>query len=973
MPQVAVAVAGWVSSAIVAVSAPILGVAAAGTIGGAVFTGIASLGGAFGLASAIGAWATVASISSLASRPKIGSGGGQVPLKLDPNAPIPVVLGRSATGGYLIYRSGFEAKNKQLGLISCLSTGPVQAIESFLANDVPVNFSGVYPTASGGQWSGKMRQWRRLGDQSESAYSVNPPYSAALPGWTSAHMTTGYATALWVNEYDAKAFPTGLPRGLWIVQGEKFYDPRKDSTFPGGLGSHRLNDPLTWQWTQNPYIMALGWILGRYHNGKKVWGLGIASGGIDWAAFIDGANIADANSWTAGGVVTTADSKLDVLVEILRAGAGYPVARGGQFSCLVSAPKAVVYAITASDIIGDISIQTSQSRRERINTVIPTYRSEANRWQMVQAASVSAASYVLADSNEVRTKEQVYGLCQNVNQAAQLAAYDLVDARENLIINLVAKPRLLNVRVGEAVTITVEELGLSGQKCIVLSRAFDPNSLQVSLTLRSETDAKHAFALGKTGVAPPAPSLGAYDPSSMAAPGAGAWASIGGTVTNGTSSLPAVIVTGAVDDPNALHVIIEYRPSSSPVYRLWAEGPVATTRVEITGLAAGTAYIVAVSYRSVRGVVGARLELGAVVTGGLGVDQIGGLGPGDINNALVVPAAVNRLRYSRWEAGVLTGWAVYDPTARNPTLTNFWPNGYLGRYPARLGGTASAANQAVVLFTAPAFRFAVKAGERLSVQALVEAQNGAGQVELTFYDASGASLGTLAAFSVAANSSFGTQGQGFVTVPANAVAAAFAFNIYTLGAGAFVFSLAQPMVSAATASQTAHPAWVAGSDAAAGADVTGQNIAAGFSGQGALATQSQVTTTFLATGAASAVVAVEATNNTTISTSTESTATQLTHTSSGGKFILHAYALCQVPFGNNLGLTLLLYRNGILINTASDLLINGFSSGTSAIFYDFPAIGTHVYTLKALGSANSNTGAQLLTSRLYSMELRQAG
>jgi hypothetical protein len=605
-------------------------VAAFTTAAVSIGTGTIALSGALGIGAAVSAWSTVASVVSLASRPKIPqASGGQVSLKLDPQAPIPVALGRTATGGYIIYRAGFGPKNKHLAIISALSTGPIQAIEDFYANDIQCTFTSTSagPTTTSGQWTNKMRQFRLLGATSDAAYDLAvPPFEAELPGWTSAHKTTGFATSLWVNEFDSGRYPTGLPRGLWVVQGEKFYDPRLDSTYPGGSGSHRLATPSTWAYTENPYIMALGWILGRFHNSKKVWGCGVAASGIDWVSYVDGANVADANAWKAGGVVTTADDKWSVLTAILQAGGGVPVARGGQVSCLVSTPKTSVYSIASTDVIGEVSIQTSMPRRNRINKVVPKYRSEANRWQIVAADAVTNSTYLTEDASEVRSKEVEYSLVQQVNQAAQLAAYDLANAREGLTMTVTCKPRLLNVRVGEAVTITLDELGLSGQKCIVLGRSFDPASLQVSLTLRSETDAKHAYALGKTGTAPPSPSLTAYDPSTIAAPAAGTWTATGGTINNGTIAQPAILVTGAADDVNAQSVIVEYRPAASATYRLWAEGPASSTNFEITGVAASSSYVVAVSYRSIRGVVGSRIELAAVTTGTLTSGTVAGQG-----------------------------------------------------------------------------------------------------------------------------------------------------------------------------------------------------------------------------------------------------------------------------------------------------------------------------------------------------------
>lgn len=44
------------------------------------------------------------------------------------------------------------------------------------------------------------------------------------------------------------------------VRGRKVYDPRKDSTQVGGIGTHRLADPSTWEWSDNPSLCLADWI-----------------------------------------------------------------------------------------------------------------------------------------------------------------------------------------------------------------------------------------------------------------------------------------------------------------------------------------------------------------------------------------------------------------------------------------------------------------------------------------------------------------------------------------------------------------------------------------------------------------------------------------------------------------------------------------------------------------------------------------
>ena len=77
----------------------------------------------------------------------------------------------------------------------------------------------------------------------------------AAQGITYTDTLAGYA-------YSVLAMPTRSFDGQLNVSGRlygrKVYDPRKDST-AGGSGSHRLADPTTWEWTDNPSLCLADW------------------------------------------------------------------------------------------------------------------------------------------------------------------------------------------------------------------------------------------------------------------------------------------------------------------------------------------------------------------------------------------------------------------------------------------------------------------------------------------------------------------------------------------------------------------------------------------------------------------------------------------------------------------------------------------------------------------------------------------
>ncbi|WBO21985.1 hypothetical protein [Sphingomonas abietis] len=143
------------------------------------------------------------------------------------------------------------------------------------------------------------------------------------------------------------------------------------------------------------------------------------------------------------------------------------------------------------------------------------------------------------------------------------------------------------------------------------------NGSGITYTIVSETDGKHAFALGQTGVAPPTASI-AYDPS-VDAPSADAWTINGTTLTAGGVSVPAIEVDGAVEEPSVSSVLFDIRlhVAGQDDVDGWesvsVDDPTVTRKVFNT-VTQNTAYDVGIRY-ILRGVPSDRLILGPATAG----------------------------------------------------------------------------------------------------------------------------------------------------------------------------------------------------------------------------------------------------------------------------------------------------------------------------------------------------------------------
>jgi hypothetical protein len=661
--------------------------ASAVTVVSAASTFIAAVGGLTLTAGGLGAGITVAglakvgmaaySVYNMLKKPKAASGSpSPVAFKADPNAYISFVAGGPvAVGGNIVHGQTTGAKNKYLVYLTALSHGgPVHSISQQLVDDVGVAYGADQGQGATGTFLNRMWQRTAVGLMAGTFLALTATGSKDTPGdhgghpaeWNNTHVGVGIAQSIWCLEADPAKFPA-IPKPTWIVRGGPVYDPRQDSTFPGGVGAQRWNDRNTWSTdgNQNPFLQALTFAIGHVYNGIRVGGVGMPIKGIDRPAFAYAANIADANGWKIAWTWNTGMRKWDVLAAMLQAGGGQPLVRGGMLSCSVEAPRVSLGEITDADIRGEFSVTGSANVRVRMNTLIPRAKSPDHKWAIMPYGEVTASTYVDEDGGIIRPREVEYEAVNGgTPQLRQLCAYDLANLREGLTATIPLAAKFLRYRAGDCLTVNAPTTLMNGQKVVILKREFDAQARKCLLTVRSETDAKHAWALGQTNVPPPSPALTGRDGLVVEAPAPAAWGIEPGAVPGGAggigggTSVPIIVVNpsdpeGAhVDDPAAESIVVRYRrvglnPATGLVYPwVYEEFPATSEKLEVKGLAPNIAYELEMAYR-VRGIVGAYRSYGIVTTADLVATGALYLGTGptrkpaaDIITALFDPSGV---------------------------------------------------------------------------------------------------------------------------------------------------------------------------------------------------------------------------------------------------------------------------------------------------------------------------------------------
>lgn len=529
--------------------------------------------------------AITAAMSAL--QPQVGAAGRPGEWLLSPDGPIPFAAGRVGVAGSAVDIDTFGPDLMYKGFVTVLSgAGPIDGFESFRGDDEFVTFdaSGKAITS---QWKGEMWLKRSLGAQPD--FALSPPTglknNAVMPGWTASRRLSGKACDMLVLGENSKgtAYPTGEVKPLRVFRGLRVWDPRLDSTYPGGVGPCRLSDPSTWVYSANPGLWAIKWSLGLWEGpvgkgapqvDRQVGGIGAKASGIEFETLVALANIADANGWTCAAYPTTDDDKSQVLDAFLQAAGAIYAQRAGKISCIQrAAPRTSIVTISVADTAGPLEIDTAASRIDRINTIRPRFWSEPHRWQLTALKEVTAEAYQTEDGGE-RPRGIDYPYVTNARQAAQLAALQIAHTREGIAGVIPLKPHLQRIRPGDAFTITEPGFVLNGVKCLCLNTEYDPATGVVRVSFVSETDAKYPFAMGQNPTPPVPPVLTPADPTLVSPPLPEDWVIVPRPPAQDGTQVPGFDLTGIVSNDTADAMLVNWRevavgedPDVEPVFQ----------------------------------------------------------------------------------------------------------------------------------------------------------------------------------------------------------------------------------------------------------------------------------------------------------------------------------------------------------------------------------------------------------------------
>ena len=283
-----------------------------------------------------------------------------------------------------------------------------------------------------------------MGDQvaADTYLTQKFPYNATTSprGWRPSMIGRGRALMIVTQRFTVKE-ANGALEVVASFRGAKCYDWRKDST-NGGSGTHRWNDPTTYEYTANPPVILYNIMRGIIRFGTVLYG------GLNWparrfdnATWTAVANYADENiALKAGGTVRRfrmgaeinfAEPPINVVDRILSSFSGRLVESGGIYKLASGAVGAAVYSFSDDDIVitESLSGRAFLTRDEICNTIAGSYCEPKNGGEMKAYKKKTRAAYVTSDGGEIRSKPMDFPYVRENTQAQRLALTALNDNR----------------------------------------------------------------------------------------------------------------------------------------------------------------------------------------------------------------------------------------------------------------------------------------------------------------------------------------------------------------------------------------------------------------------------------------------------------------------------------------------------------------------------------------------------------------
>lgn len=412
--------------------------------------------------------------------------GGRTVTKKDSTASRKIVYGTVRTGGTIVYQANSGEDNKYLHNFIVFSEGEVDEISEIYFDDVKamglvsgnVRYYNKYSSNEDGSASNianKLKIVVRYGTLADQAYHAGIDPASDIPSqWTSAHDLSKLAYAYIRLEYSDEIYTNGFPKITAIIKGKHQYDPRQDSTATdySGSGSQRIDNPSTWEYTNNSAVCLLNYML------DDRIGLGESLDAFDAASLKASMDDCDLDislsaggtqkKYTCDGIIDSKNSHKANIQNILTSMNGQLLYSGGKYhvkSYQYETPHSQV--VTEDMILGNIDITTKASRRSLYNRVKGKFVAKEENYVMTEyptqiyyTAGTTTKQFEIDDGETLYHEYNLPMTTDNV-RAQRLARLTMLRSRMQSSIKFTTNAKGLLYTVGDNIKVTNSTLGIT--------------------------------------------------------------------------------------------------------------------------------------------------------------------------------------------------------------------------------------------------------------------------------------------------------------------------------------------------------------------------------------------------------------------------------------------------------------------------------------------------------------------------------
>ena len=468
-----------------------LGAVAAATIAGIAgyFTGgWAGAATAFAKTYAATLGATALSKALMPKLDQQGGDQGYLVTQRGSSLPHQVIYGKTRIASGVVFQ-GVTDNNKYLHSVLAFAGHEVEEFETIYFNDEVLTLSGNDVTAPA-KYVGKVKIVKKLGTTTQSAVTSSDLGGVSPPSqWTTDCKLLATAYLYVMLEYDADAFPNGVPEVTAVVKGKKVYDPRTSTTV----------------WSDNPALCLRDYITsGKEGTNTTLYNYGISEDieSVDDSLVTIAANVCDylnypvlsgGTRFSLNGAFTTNTTPYDAIQNLSTAMGGLLWYAQGKWRMKPAYYTDPVLDLNEDDLRSGISVNTRHSRRDNFNVVKGTFRGPESDYQpsdFPQVPILNSSAYnalLAADGGQESVIDLQLPFTDNTTEARRLALITLERNRQQLSVQATFGLRAFQVQVGDIIRLSNTRFGWTNKEFEVVSWDFglqEDYDILVNMSLR---------------------------------------------------------------------------------------------------------------------------------------------------------------------------------------------------------------------------------------------------------------------------------------------------------------------------------------------------------------------------------------------------------------------------------------------------------------------------------------------------------